>query len=122
MERTAKSTMMRPAAVGQAVLCALGIVACALAPRPGGAVLLVPMPGASAALAATAGASPNDGARTPPAILRPGVIDGSLLVRFGGPVPVLAILRTGVLPVAAPLWLCRAVPTGSTPLDKDSPR
>jgi len=40
------------------------------------------------------------------AVLRNGALSGSLLVRIDAAVPIIAILREGVVPVGAPDFLC----------------
>jgi hypothetical protein len=70
-----------------------------LAPRAGGAVLLIPF--------ATHDTVTRDMIRRM-TVLRAGAIPRSLLVRVDGPVPVLALLRHGVLPLAAPITACQA--------------
>ena len=103
-------TMMKAAAVWQAALIAAVLLFALFAPRPGGAVLLIRFAGHGAALH---GAIGRDSA-WPLAVLRAGAIPGSLLVRADGPVPVLALLRHGVLPLAAPMAACRAPAPGRT--------
>ena len=79
------------AALAQAGLAIVVLIACVVAPRPGGAALLVPI----------AGRVTVDRGLT---VLRAGAIPGSVLVR--GPVSVGALLRRGIVPLGAPDWLC----------------
>jgi hypothetical protein len=80
------------------VLCVL--VGCLVLPRRGGSILLVPLGrGSQTALVRALGAHRF-------ALLRSGSLPGSLLVRIDGQVPIMPLLRAGVLPLGAPEWLC----------------
>jgi hypothetical protein len=79
-------------AIAQAGLAIVVLLACVAAPRPGGAALLVPV---------TARGVTVDPGLT---VLRAGAIPGSVLVR--GRLPVLALLRRGIVPLGAPDWMC----------------
>ena len=91
---------MRQAAAVQGAALGLILIGCLFAPRPGGTVVLIPLVQRAPAIRTIAG---------PVAILRAGAVPGSLLVRIGGTVPVLALLRDGVLALAAPSNLCATV-------------
>lgn len=84
----------------QGAALGLILIGCLFAPRPGGTVVLIPLVHRPIATRTIA---------EPVAILRAGTIPGSLLVRIGGTVPVLALLRRGVLALAAPSNICATV-------------
>jgi len=76
-------------------------------PRAGGAVLLIPVvPHSVATLIHYA---EGHGIK----VLRSGWIAGSVLVRIDGEVPIIALLRAGVMPVGAPALLCSTRPLAS---------
>ena len=105
--------VMKAAAVWQAALIMAVLPGVLFAPRPGEAVLLIRFAGHGAALRDAVGrdVTARDSA-SPLAVLRAGAIPGSLLVRADGPVPVLALLRDGVLPLSAPFVACQALAPG----------
>lgn len=97
-------------AVVQGVLVVVVLATCLLLPRPGSAVLLIPAGLSVSANWPGMGPGPID-SRTGErgiAVLHTGILRGSVLVRVDGEVPVLALLRAGWLPIAAPRWLCDA--------------
>ena len=76
-------------------------------PRACGAVLLIPViPHSVATLIHHAG---GHGIK----VLRSGGIAGSVLVRIDREVPIIALLRAGVVPVGAPALLCSTTPQTS---------
>jgi hypothetical protein len=91
---------IRSAAAAQGAALGLILIGCLFAPRSGGAVLLIPLTEQRPALGAIAGHI---------SVLRAGTIPGSLLVLSNGPVPVIALLRQGVLALAAPSNMCATV-------------
>lgn len=93
----ARRGRIRQAAAMQAVALGLVLSGCLFAPRPGGAVLLIPLTHRQPAL------GPQAQTMT---VLRAGAIPGSVLVQAKGAVPVVALLRHGVLALAAPSLLC----------------
>lgn len=102
-------------AVVQGVLVVVVLATCLLLPRPGSAVLLIPAGFSVSANWPGMGPGPIDSrtgdSRTEEggiAVLHTGILRGSVLVRVDGEVPVLALLRAGWLPIAAPRWLCDA--------------
>ncbi|WP_353230896.1 hypothetical protein [Novosphingobium sp.] len=102
--------VMKAAAAWQVALVIAVLVVALFAPRPGGAVLLIRIAGHGAALRDAIGRD----IAPPLAVLRAGAIPGSLLVRADGPVPVLVLLRHGVLPLAAPFAACQVPAPGQT--------
>ena len=105
MHATPTLLPMRRAALVHMCAGLLVLLGCVLAPRQGGAVLLIPV------LAGHARAIPAGHV----AILRPGWIAGSLLVRSDGEVSVMAMIRGGFVPIAAPSWLCGSpAPAGNS--------
>lgn len=88
------SQASRCAVLAQAGLGLAVLVTCLAAPRAGGAVLLLPL----TAHAVTPGPDM--------AVLRAGMVPGSMLVRPRAPLRLGALLRQGVLPLGAPDWLC----------------
>lgn len=97
MHRSSTPAQMKHAALGQLGLVVIVLLGCLLMPRPGGAVLLVPLFTNSAGVVGKARF----------AVLRAGWLPGSVLVRVEGDVPVIDLLRSGVLPLGAPALLCR---------------
>lgn len=107
-------------AVVQGILVVVVLATCLLLPRPGSAVLLIPAGFSVSANWPGMGPGPIDSrtgdsrtgdSRTGEggiAVLHAGALRGSVLVRVDGEVPVLALLRAGWLPIAAPRWLCDA--------------
>ena len=105
MHATPTPLPLRRAALVQLCAGVLVLLGCVLAPRPGGAVLLIPV------VVGHAGALPAGHF----AVLRPGWLAGSLLVRSEGEVPVMALVRGGFVPIAAPSWLCGSpAPAGNS--------
>ena len=76
------------------------LLVCLVLPRSGQGVLLVPVAPRPAIVL------PQDIGWTGLSLLGRGPLPGSLLVRPAGPVPLLALLRHGVVPIAVPLALC----------------
>lgn len=96
-----------PARIGPGLhlaLVALVLLACVFAPRPGKALLLVPLGGSLAQAEAGDPAATIRGW----ALTGRGRMAGTWLVRSAGPVPVWALLRRGILPLAVPDALCGA--------------
>lgn len=82
-------------------LIGLVLLGSAFAPRPGRAVLLVPFAQRTNALAGQPALSGSGWA-----VAGRGRVAGSWLVHATGQVPVLALLRQGILPLAVPEALC----------------
>lgn len=89
-----QSRSLGPATGVQVLLLILVLGATLCLPRPGSAMLIVPI-----------AARPM---RLPPdlAVLRSGWPAGSLLVRARGAIPYRDLLAGGMIPLAAPTWLC----------------
>ncbi|WP_298197347.1 hypothetical protein [Novosphingobium sp.] len=93
----------RPARLGgilHAGVLLATLLVCLVLPRNGQGVLLVPLAPRPATVL------PRDIGWTGLALLGRGPLPGSLLVRPAGPVPLLALLRQGVVPIAVPLAVC----------------
>ncbi len=92
----------RVVAIGQLGLVLVILAGCLAFPRHGGSTLLVPLGrGGPAAVVRALGTHRF-------ALLRPGSLAGSMVVRIEGDVPIISLLRAGVLPLGAPEWLCAA--------------
>ncbi|MBU6268349.1 MAG: hypothetical protein KGN34_12470 [Sphingomonadales bacterium] len=91
------------AALAQAGIAALALVAALFVPRPGAALLLVP-------LAGKAIAEPQLLSGNGLALIGRGRIPGSLIVHAGGGLPFAALLRRGIVPLSAPEILCTPQP------------
>jgi hypothetical protein len=99
MSRTVGKHGMKGAAFHIAIGM-LVLLVCLCSPRPGSAVLLVSLwPGHH-------GPGVDDGMPTGMALLGRGRFLGALVVRPQGDVPVWALLRHGILPLAVPVTLC----------------
>jgi hypothetical protein len=113
---TGSGTRAAPAAGPHLLAAGLVLAGCLALPRPGTETVLLPL-GRSAPLAVALSLAP--GAR----VVGPARLGRGLVVHFPGAVPVLALIRGGVIPVAATPILCGSAPaTASTPPEPGSPR
>jgi hypothetical protein len=108
MYRDTATGLTKHAGLLQLLLVTVVLLGCVVLPRPDGAVLLVPLFTPSIGLAGMGHV----------AVLRGGWIAGSVLVRVDGPMPLIAWLRGGVLPLGVPDWLCSSVPASNRRLEK----
>lgn len=97
MPDAARLFLISKAARLQIVMLIAMLPLCLFAPHGGGAVLLVPLRARTDVLAVL---------NHHTAVLGQGRIAGSLLVRIKGDVPVMALLRQGILPLGGPASLC----------------
>ena len=108
MSQCTTPDLMRHAAHVQLGLVVAVLLGSLLIPRPGSAVLLVPLFKGSI--------ERFEAGRI--AVLHAGWIRGSVLVRVEGRVPVMELLRSGVLPLAAPGFSCGSTDSSLTKIHK----